>query len=426
MKKLKFIQKLFIIVGMVVLCCCNIYAQPFTGKYGEANYKESEVPAYTLPDVLTTFDGKKINTTEQWEKLRKPEIIHFFEQNIFGEIPVPVHTIKKSFEIISKDQSVMEGLCTRKNISIIFENKIGKITMPLILFVPNNAKKSVPIIFLANGSDIKRNRLELENSQRFGYTLNGIPLRRLMEKGIGLATIDYQAFANDSGDKEGKVNGGIANLFFKEGQKYTKENEWGMMAIWAYAMRAGMDYLETDSDINPKQVAVLGCSIGGKVALWAAALDERFGMILLATAGHGGDAIWRREFGETLENMCKYLPTWTCRNAKKYANNVHEMPVDQHCLLATLAPRPFYVSNAQDDYWADQKGQWIGTYNAAPAYKLYNKKVAFNSQEQPSVNQPIIESTIGYHLRSGFHGLEVYDWLRYIEFIEFHFLNKNN
>ena len=125
--------------------------------------------------------------------------------------------------------------------------------------------------------------------------------------------------------------------------------------------------METDPDVHEDQVATLGCSIGGKVALWAAATDTRFGMALLATAGHGGDAIWRREYGETLQNMCKHLPTWICRNANKYAKNVHEMPVDQHCLLAAMAPRPFYVSTAQHDLWADQKGQWIGAYKADTA-----------------------------------------------------------
>jgi len=98
--------------------------------------------------------------------------------------------------------------------------------------------------------------------------------------------------------------------------------------------------------------------------------------------------------------MCDYLPTWICRNANKYAKNVHDLPVDQHSLLATLAPRPFYVSNAQHDLWADQKGQWIGTYNAAPSYQLYKKDVTFTSEKQPAINQPIIKSTIGYHVRS--------------------------
>jgi hypothetical protein len=145
-------------------------------------------------------------------------------------------------------------------------------------------------------------------------------------------------------------------------------------------------------------------------------------MVLLATAGHGGDAIWRRQFGETLENMCVYLPSWICRNANKYAKDINSMPVDQHTLMATLAPRPLYVSNGRHDLWADQKGQWIGTYNASPSYKLYGEKVAFTSPEQPPVDSPIIESAIGYHVRSGFHGLTLYDYEKYMEFIEYHFL----
>ncbi len=83
---------------------------------------------------------------------------------------------------------------------------------------------------------------------------------------------------------------------------------------------------------------------------------------------------------------------------------MHEMPVDQHCLLATMAPRPFYVSNA------------------APVYKLFGQKVAFKTSEQPPINQAIVESSIGYHVRSGVHGLELYDLEKYMQFIEYHFM----
>jgi hypothetical protein len=397
-------------------------AQTYEGKYLEANYDESKVPEYVLPDVLTAFNGVKIESAKDWEQNRRPEILSFFEQNMFGEVPTPISEIKKSFNPISEDNTLLDGLCTRIEVEIIFQNDLGTVSMPLVLFVPNKSTEKVPVILLANGSDIKRKGLKLDSPQSYGESKNGVPLHQLMTRGIGLATVDYQAFATDRGDKEGKVMGGITNLFFEEGQEFTKENEWGMIAIWAYALRAGLDYLETDGRVNKNQVAALGCSIGGKVALWAAATDQRFGMTLLATAGHGGDAIWRREYGETLDNMCKYLPTWICRNAKKYATNVHEMPVDQHCLLATMVPRPFYVSNAQHDLWADQKGQWIGTYNAAPVYKLFGQKVAFKTSEQPPINQAIVESSIGYHVRSGVHGLELYDWEKYMQFIEHHFM----
>ncbi len=412
-----------LILAFATFVSSNVAAQTYEGKFLEANYDESKVPEYNLPDVLTSFEGKRIKTVEDWEKFRRQEIVDFFTQNMYGEVPTPASSIKKSFKLISEDPTIFNGLCTRKDVLITFENEIGKVTMPLVLFVPANSKDKVPLILLATGSDIKRTGIKLNDSQRYGETNNGIPLHQLMMRGIGVAIVDYQAFGVDPGNKEGKVSGGISDLFFKEGQAFTKENEWGMIAIWAYALRAGMDYLETDEAVRETQVATLGSSIGGKVALWAAVTDTRFGMTLLATAGHGGDAIWRREYGETLQNMCDYLPTWICRNANKYASNVHDLPVDQHSLLATMAPRPFYVSNAQHDLWADQKGQWIGTYNAAPAYQLYQKEVAFTSEKQPAINQPIIKSTIGYHVRSGVHGLELYDWEQYMKFIEYHFLN---
>lgn len=396
--------------------------QTYEGKFLEANYDESRVPEYTLPNVLTSFDGRSIDTIEAWETIRRPEIIRFFAQNLYGEVPEPPSPIRKSFALKSEDKSLLNGICTRKDVEITFQNEAGSVTMPLVLFVPSKAKQSVPVILLAGGSDIRRNNLVLNDSQRYGRTRNGIPLHQLVMRGIGVATVDYEAFGKDNRNREGGVSGGIVDLFLKPGQKSPRENEWGMISVWAYALRAGLDYLETDPDVSEGQVATLGCSIGGKVALWAAATDTRFGMALLSTAGHGGDAIWKREFGETLHNMCKFLPTWVCRNAHKWADNVQEMPVDQHCLLATMAPRPFYVCTAQHDLWADQKGQWLGTYHAAPAYKLYKRNVKFSSPQQPTINQPIIESAIGFHVRSGTHGLPLYDWEQSMRFIEFHFL----
>ncbi len=398
-------------------------AQTYQGKFVEANYDESKVPHFTLPPVLTSFSGQVIDTVEEWEKSRRPEIIKFFEQNMFGEIPQSSSPIQKSFKLLAVDSTLLDGSCTRKDVEITFQNSVGSVSMPLALFVPNNAKGKVPVILLAGGSDIRRKNLALDDSQRYGSTRNGIPLHQLMMRGIGVATVDYQAFGRDNKDPEGKVAGGIIDLFMKPGQKSRNDNEWGMISVWAYALRAGMDYLENDPDVHEDQVATLGCSIGGKVALWAATTDTRFGMALLATAGHGGDAIWRREFGETLDNMCKYLPTWICRNANKYAQNVNEMPVDQHSLLATIAPRPLYVATAHHDLWADQKGQWIGAYNAVPAYELYQQKVTFPSSKQPEINQLITESAIGYHVRSGVHGFELIDWEQYMKFIEFHFMD---
>jgi len=417
-------RNLYLIAFVACLCVFNLAnAQLYKGKYKEAIYKECDVPEYVLPDILLGFDEKLITTVDEWEKRRRPEVINFFSENIYGVVPTPSDPIIKTYKIISEDSAFIEGLCTKREINITLKNKFGEVSMPLVLFIPNGIKSPVPAIFLFNGNSIRRNHLELDGPQRYGMTKNGVPLIQLMQRGIGFITIDGNAFGREFGIDGGKVKGGIVDLFFKPGQKFTKENEWGLIAVWAYAMRVGMDYIETNLAINPQQVAVLGCSVNGKVALWAAVNDERIGMTLLATAGHGGDAIWRRQFGETLENMCTYLPSWICRNANIYAKDINTLPVDQHTLLATLAPRPLYVGTAQLDLWADQKGQWIAANKAATVYELYGEKVAFPSSKPPAVDNPIVESAIGFHVRSGYHGLTFYDWERYMEFIEYHFLN---
>ena len=399
-----------------------LQAQSDAAKYEGATYKESEVPAYLLPDVLQTFEGKQVRSIKDWERKRRPEVLQFFAENIYGKIPQPVDPIVKSFSIEREDPEYLEGLCTRRDVKITFKNKLGEVEMPMVLFIPNEGTVPYPAIYWLNLTDIRRERFQLDGPQDFGKTKNQVPLKQLMLRGIALISIDAEALGSRSKSREEILNGGILDLFFQPDQTNTREEEWGLISVWAYAMISGMDYIVTDKAINAGQVAAMGSSIGGKTAIWAAAQDQRIGMVLSATSGHGGDALWKRQVGETMDNMLEWLPRWLCRNAKKYERKIDELPVDQHLLLACLAPRPLYVSTAVHDLWADQKGQWLGAYHAASVYNLYEGKITFQSEDQPPINQPIIKNAIGYHVRSGFHGLKLYDWERFMEFIEYHFM----
>ena len=209
--------KLLLIIGISHFTFEVALAQLHAGKYKGAIYQEKDVPEYTLPEVLSSFDGEKIVTIEQWEKTRRPEIIAFFEENMYGKVPVPSDPIIESFQLIAEDKSHLEGLCTKREISITLKNKFGKVSMPLILFVPNSTDKPVPAIYLFNGDDIRRKQLELVGPQGFGKTRNGIPLKQLMLREIGLVTIDGRALGRDLGDPEGKVSGGVVDLFFNHG-----------------------------------------------------------------------------------------------------------------------------------------------------------------------------------------------------------------
>lgn len=412
---------LFVYTTFALFTCLNIvHAQEDEAKFLNAIWQEAAVPEYALPGVLTSFDGQPITSVAEWESLRRPEIMQAFAENLYGKVPEAAAPIRQQFDVVEEDSIFLEGLCTRRVVRITVENEYGKVELPMLLFIPNSTNGPSPAIYWLSLTDIERNRFDMEGPQRFGETKNKAPLKQLMIRGIALISIDAAAFGDRAQSQARALSGGIIPLHTPG--KSPQKDEWGLISIWAYAMRCGMNYIETDSDIHAEQVAAMGSSIGGKVALWAAAQDERIGMVLSSTSGHGGDALWRRQYGETLANMSEWLPRWLCRNASRYAKNVNQLPVDQHMLLAAIAPRPLYVSTAVHDRWADPKGQWLSIWHASPVYRLYQAALPFHSEVQPSINQPFVESAVGYHLRSGFHGLQLYDWERFMEFIEYHFM----
>lgn len=108
----------------------------------------------------------------------------------------------------------------------------------------------------------------------------------------------------------------------------------------AWGGSRAMDCLETDPDVDAWRVAIMGHSKMGQTALWIAAQDTRFARVILVQSGCGGAALWKGDFGENLEKMVTGFPYWLCRNAVRFARNEIDLPIDQHELLACIAPRP--------------------------------------------------------------------------------------
>jgi hypothetical protein len=195
------------------------------------------------------------------------------------------------------------------------------------------------------------------------------------------------------------------------------------IGAWAWAASRVMDYFKTNKDIEFSKVNVVGHSRGGKTALWAGAQDQRFAMVFASCSGNTGAALARRQYGETVSRINDHFPYWFNNNYKKYINNVDALPVDQHMLIALIAPRPVYTTNATKDLWADPLGSYLSILNAKPVYDLYGKHSALTPQTPP-VNTPIINSVIGYHIREGIHDLTAYDWGNFIRFANYHYFHK--
>jgi hypothetical protein len=244
-----------------------------------------------------------------------------------------------------------------------------------------------------------------------GVQLSRWPLELIISKGYAVATAYYGDLEPDH--PEGWKTGIRSVLGPPTDQK---SDNWQAIGVWAWGMSRMLDYLETDGSVDAKRAIALGHSRQGKAALWAGAQDARFAAVISNESGEGGAALARRVFGETIERINTSFPYWFCPQYRTYNNRPEALPIDQHELLALIAPRPLYVASAQGDQWADPKGEFLSARQTDPVYKLYGKK-GIGTDTWPPIHTPVGE-TVRYHIRAGEHDVKRYDWEQFLDFAD--------
>ncbi|WP_199188735.1 MULTISPECIES: acetylxylan esterase [Pirellulaceae] len=398
-------------------------------------YDEADVPGYFLQDPLLKGDGHDVKDAEDWEKVRRPEIFKLFEDMVYGKAPPAPEKIH--FKVKESSDEAYDGKAKRRQVAIQLTDDPDGPVLNLLIYLPktdqpvptflalnfygNASINNDPAVFLPT-SWLRDNKEKGVENHKATEKLRGSsssrwPVEMILDKGYGLATAYYGDIDPDFDD--GFENG--IHPFFSGGAK-PKPSEWGSIAAWAWGMSRALDYLQQDKEVDGSKVISMGHSRLGKTALWAGATDSRFAAVISNNSGCGGAALSKRAFGETVKRINTNFPHWFCDNFTQYNDWEKALPVDQHELIALIAPRPCLVCSAEEDRWADPRGEFLSAKHASPVYEFLGVE-GLKADEMPAVDQPVL-SRLGYVIRAGGHDVKPIDWQRYMEFADAHVRGK--
>ncbi|MDL2319344.1 acetylxylan esterase [Eubacteriales bacterium OttesenSCG-928-A19] len=352
--------------------------------------------------MLPTISGTRTPLTiHAWESERRLEILRLFEEHVYGV--TPKETRHACAYALSEARRSEDGKTDRYDLYTEIAGAGIVCGFHTDVYVPVEAEAPLPTAIMTDTFSLN------EQVSRTEIRAHGqMPFDMLNAAGIIGVHAHVDALCID--DPEACREGLLA-IYPPKGA-----SGWGAIGAWAWAVSRVVDFLVEWPRVNPRQIAICGCSRAGKAALWCAAQDERIALTISNVSGCTGAAITRGKTGERVRDITSRFPHWTCPTYATYADDEERMPVDQHMLLALCAPRPLYVSSASEDDWADPRMEFASAGLAGEIHRLYGR-TGLAIDAFPPVNTPSLEGDVAYHNREGGHGCTEYDWEQYIRFM---------
>ncbi|HEX5446685.1 MAG TPA: acetylxylan esterase, partial [Pirellulales bacterium] len=389
-----------------------------------------------LPDPLRMFDGRQVETTEQWRDERRPELKALFEFYMYGAAPPAPRGVQSRIE--RTDEAYFGGKATKKEVTISFGPK-GAPEIHLLLIVPNGRKRpapafvglnfhgnhtlvddptvALPAVWMPNGTPGAADHRATDAGR--GKEIGVWNLEGSIDRGYAVATF----YCGDVDPDKPDFSDGVHPHYLPAGQTKPGPHSWGTIAAWAWGISRAVDYLVTDEAIDARRIAVVGHSRLGKTALLAAAMDERVALAIPLQAGCGGTAPSRSTVGESVRQINDHFPHWFCDTFKEFNEQVDRLPFDQHSLVALVAPRPVLFANAVEDQWANPAGQFAVLRAAEPVYRLLGVG-GLGVERMPEPGR-LVGDRLGYFIRPGKHSMTRQDWEVFWDFADQHFQEAN-
>jgi dienelactone hydrolase len=330
-----------------------------------------------FPDPLTRLDGSRVTTGAHWEKRRR-ELKALFQYYEYGHLPPGPQNVKA--RLVSR-QTIYRGTATVRTLHLCFGPQRG-LSLDLMMYIPKKRKGPFPVI-VTGDLCWPETRLALAGDY--------------IKRGYIIAEFDRTRLDADN-----------ANPFDGAQALYPKY-DWGTLGVWAWAYHRVVDYLVTDKLVDAGKIALTGHSRGGKTVLLAAALDERIALVCPNGSGTCGvGPIRYRYTGESIDDITRTFPYWFNKRFQKFkGKNRFRLPVDQHELIALVAPRAFLTTIATGDLWCNPHGSQMAWLAAREVYRFLGA-----------------QDKCGIWYREGIHEHGKKDWDALADFCDMIFFGK--
>ena len=353
-----------------------------------------------LPDPFVMFDGTPVKTRDDWFERRRPELKRLFARYMYGEAPAPTKVVPQVDRIVRK--TIFDGKGRLEQIPLVIEGPTGTpaAEISLLLILPVRSGVRVPVFaglnFWGNHAVLPDEEIAVHTkwvypkaggSENNRATAAGRGLQKdvwcadlLVERGYGLATVYNGEIDTD----EPNMDDGIHAAFRPAGTQ-PRPQDWGTIAAWAWGLSRVADYLHTRPDIDSSRIAATGHSRLGKTALLAGAMDERFTLVVPHQSGTGGCALSRDNDQETVERINRVFPHWFSDEFAKFGDKpgqlpIEKLPVDQHLLMALVAPRLLLDTEGDKDVWANYSSGFRAIREADRVYKFVGSEGLVGSE----------------------------------------------
>ena len=391
------------------------------------NYDEAKVGNYILPDPLVCANGSRVTNAETWLAKRRPEILELYRKNIFGRSPAAGTNV--TFSVWESSTNALGGAAARKQVEINFSGTPAGPFAHLLLYTPAETISAPTFLCLSFGGNYaviddpaiaifpewnwKTKEFGMPKNPARGSSARNWKITEAIARGYGIAIVDYREIEPDLPNDAGFKYGVRKNF------PAPAQDGWGAIGAWAWGATRALDYLQTDKDVDGQRVILFGFSRLGKTVLWAGAQDTRFAAVIANCSGEMGAALARRDYGETVDDICKRFPYWMSGNFLQFSNRWNSLPVDSHFLISLIAPRPLFLNTGSEDRWGDPRGEFLAARAAAPVYALLGK-TGIVENDFPPVEQPL-KHEVWFNCHVGKHDVLPSDWDKFMDFADAHF-----